>query len=146
MADIDKNSTTLTGDTEDRTASGSGSLQDQPPKNQSVENTKTDDEYVHVFPTGFALWSVLAAVVVSYFLVFLDMAVMSTVTPAITSEFDSLVDIGWYGSAYQLGSSAFQPLSGKIYRYFSVKVGTYVARICLGLPGARLTTMPSGRS
>ena len=48
---------------------------------------------------------------------------MSTATPAITSEFDSLVDIGWYGSAYQLGSSAFQPLSGKIYRYFSIKVG-----------------------
>lgn len=125
MADIDKNSTTLTGDTEDRTPSGSGSLQERPPKTeQSPENTRKDDEYVHVFPTGFALWSVLAAVVVSYFLVFLDMAVMSTVTPAITSEFDSLVDIGWYGSAYQLGSSAFQPLSGKIYRYFSVKVGT----------------------
>lgn len=27
-----------------------------------------------------------------------------------------------YGGAYQLGSSAFQPLTGKIFRYFSIKV------------------------
>ncbi|KAF3765281.1 MFS general substrate transporter [Cryphonectria parasitica EP155] len=73
------------------------------------------------FPTGFKLISILASLVVSYFLVFLDGSIMSTVSPAITTEFDSLVDIGWYGSAYQVGATAFQPLSGKIYRYFSVK-------------------------
>jgi hypothetical protein len=105
------------------------SAQDQ---QEDVDNA---EDYVHVFPTGFKLASILAAVVVSYFLIFLDLAVMSTVTPAITSEFDSLVDIGWYGSAYQLGSSAFQPLSGKIYRYFSIKAGTRSAElwcICVG--------------
>ncbi|OIW25919.1 efflux pump [Coniochaeta ligniaria NRRL 30616] len=78
-------------------------------------------EYEHVFPTGFKLVAILAGVTVSYFLLFLDLAIISTATPAITSEFDSLTDIGWYAGAYQLASAAFQPLSGKIYRYFPLK-------------------------
>ena len=78
-------------------------------------------EYEHAYPTGLKLASILAAVTVSYYLLFLDMAIISTATPAITSRFDSLTDIGWYAGAYQLASAAFQPLSGKIYRYFSVK-------------------------
>ncbi|KAJ3958261.1 hypothetical protein N0V92_005138 [Colletotrichum tropicale] len=57
----------------------------------------------------------------AYFLLFLDLAIVSTATPAITSRFNSLIDVGWYGGAYQLGSSALQPLSGKIYQHFSAK-------------------------
>ncbi|EOO02505.1 putative mfs transporter protein [Phaeoacremonium minimum UCRPA7] len=75
----------------------------------------------HPWPQGVKLASILAAVVTAYFLVFFDIAIVSTVTPPITSEFNSLVDIGWYSSAYTLASSAFQPLSGNIYRHFSIK-------------------------
>jgi hypothetical protein len=39
---------------------------------------------------------VLVPVILTYFLWFLDLAVISTATPAITSEFNSLVDVGWY--------------------------------------------------
>ncbi|KAL0780435.1 hypothetical protein CaCOL14_001770 [Colletotrichum acutatum] len=35
-------------------------------------------------------------------------------------------DIGWYGSAYHVSSAAFQPLTGKIYRYFSSKWSFFV--------------------
>ncbi|KAK0363948.1 hypothetical protein LTR02_005614 [Friedmanniomyces endolithicus] len=58
---------------------------------------------------------ILVPVILTYFLWFLDLAVISTATPAITSEFNSLVDVGWYGGAYQLGSSAFTPLTGKLF-------------------------------
>ncbi|KAL4909358.1 hypothetical protein BDW74DRAFT_165848 [Aspergillus multicolor] len=34
------------------------------------------------------------------------MCIVSTATPAIASHFNSLIDISWYGGAYQLGSSA----------------------------------------
>jgi hypothetical protein len=74
------------------------------------------------FPSGVALWSILGPVTIAYFLVFLDMCVVSTATPAITQRFNSLVDVGWYGGAYQLGSSALQPLTGKIYSHFNIKV------------------------
>ncbi len=39
---------------------------------------------------------ILVPVILTYFLWFLDLAVISTATPAITSEFNSLVDVGWY--------------------------------------------------
>ena len=51
---------------------------------------------------------VLAPVILTYFLWFLDLAVISTATPAITSEFNSLVDVGW--CAWQC-SPTFQPCS-----------------------------------
>ncbi|MBZ5797360.1 hypothetical protein K8353_45825, partial [Burkholderia contaminans] len=76
-------------------------------------NEVADDE--SKYPSGAVLWSILAPVTIAYFLVFLDMCVVSTATPAITQRFNSLIDVGWYGGAYQLGSSALQPLTGKIY-------------------------------
>lgn len=96
---------------------------------QDVDNSTPDlaatnvEEYEHVFPTGLKLASILASITIADYLLFLDMAIISTATPAITSEFDSLTDIGWYAGAYQLASAAFQPMSGKIYRYFPLKAG-----------------------
>jgi len=41
--------------------------------------------------------------------------------PAITTEFHSLPDIGWYVGAYTLAAAILQPLSGKLYTYFPTK-------------------------
>ncbi|KAL3443334.1 major facilitator superfamily domain-containing protein [Aspergillus insuetus] len=84
-------------------------------------SSSEDTELKYQYPSGVAVTLILTSVTLAYFLFFLDLAVLSTATPAITSEFDSLVDVGWYGGAYQLGSAAFQPLAGKIYSQFSIK-------------------------
>ncbi|KAL2786276.1 major facilitator superfamily-domain-containing protein [Aspergillus keveii] len=84
-------------------------------------SSSEDTELKYQYPSGVAVTLILTSVTLAYFLFFLDLAVLSTATPAITSEFDSLVDVGWYGGAYQLGSAAFQPLTGKIYSQFSIK-------------------------
>ncbi len=42
--------------------------------------------------------------------------------PQITDEFNSLPDVGWYGSAYLLTCCSFQLLFGKLYTFFSVKI------------------------
>ncbi|KAJ6095568.1 efflux pump [Penicillium sp. IBT 16267x] len=91
--------------------------QDDAEKSSSSDNA----ELKYNYPTGLSLTLILTSVTLAYFLFFLDLAVMSTATPAITSQFNSLVDVGWYGGAYQLGSAAFQSLSGKIYSQFSIK-------------------------
>ncbi|KAI3559653.1 efflux pump [Colletotrichum abscissum] len=52
--------------------------------------------------------------------------VITCAIPATTDEFHSLQDIGWYGSAYHVSNAAFQPLTGKIYRYFSSKWSFFV--------------------
>jgi len=41
--------------------------------------------------------------------------------PQITDDFNSLTDVGWYGSAYLLTFCAFQLLFGKLYTFFPVK-------------------------
>jgi hypothetical protein len=50
------------------------------------------------YPTGIKRALILGPVTLTYFLFFLDLAVVSTATPAITSQFNSLVDVGWYGA------------------------------------------------
>ena len=91
-------------------------------KNVVFDGSSDEDKREIDYPRGIAKVLILAPVTFTYFLFFLDLAIVSTATPAITSSFNSLVDVGWYGGAYQLGSSAFQPLTGKIFRYFSIKV------------------------
>lgn len=41
--------------------------------------------------------------------------------PQITDDFNSLTDVGWYGSAYLLTCCALQLLFGRIYTFFSIK-------------------------
>ncbi|SPQ26247.1 bf726dd5-ee06-4dcb-8b9c-0a47d6d35c53 [Thermothielavioides terrestris] len=55
---------------------------------------------------------VLASVLLSMFLEI----------PAISNDFNSLDDVGWYGSAYLLTTCAFQLLFGRIFTLFPVKL------------------------
>lgn len=56
--------------------------------------------------------------------------IITTAIPQITDDFDSVTDIGWYGSAYLLTTCASQLLFGKIYTFFSIKA-TFLATILL---------------
>ncbi|KAI8949275.1 major facilitator superfamily domain-containing protein [Xylaria longipes] len=71
--------------------------------------------------SGAHLAFMLGSLTLASFLIFLDTSIVSTAIPKITDEFHSLPDVGWYGSAYQLGSAVFVPLSGGIYQNFKLK-------------------------
>ncbi|KAI1750129.1 major facilitator superfamily domain-containing protein [Xylaria castorea] len=79
--------------------------------------TSTKNEY----PTGVRLALVLSSVYISIFLVSLDRLIVTTAIPAITNEFNSLPDVGWYGAAYLLTSCAFQLLFGKLYSFYPIR-------------------------
>jgi hypothetical protein len=72
-------------------------------KTYSVQNqdgadespSSEDAELKHGYPTGLPVTLILTSVTLAYFLFFLDLAVISTATPVITSQFNSLVDVGW---------------------------------------------------
>ncbi|WPG99119.1 Hypothetical protein R9X50_00193000 [Acrodontium crateriforme] len=83
-----------------------------------------------VWVNGLQLWLIMFAITLVCFLMLLDIAILSTATPKITSQFHSLVDVGWYGAAYQLASASMQPLTGKIYSNFNLK-WTFFAFIVL---------------
>ena len=66
-----------------------------------------------------------------------DRLIIATAVPAITDQFHSEDDIGWYGSAYLLTTCAFQLLFGKVYGFYSVKY-TFLACIILFEIGSAL--------
>lgn len=47
--------------------------------------------------------------------------IIATAIPAITNEFHSIEDIGWYGTAYMMTAAIFTPLCGRIYQLYPTK-------------------------
>lgn len=45
----------------------------------------------------------------------------ATAIPQITSDFQSLDDIGWYGSAYLIAQMALLPTYGRFYTFYDIK-------------------------
>ncbi|KUJ18477.1 MFS general substrate transporter [Mollisia scopiformis] len=93
-------------------------------KSSSMKNDyelKTSVTDVNEYVTGFKLVIIVASVAMACFLMLVDTMVINTAIPRITDQFHSLHDVGWYASAYQFGSAAPQPLTGKIYTHFNTK-------------------------
>ncbi|OKL59456.1 hypothetical protein UA08_05288 [Talaromyces atroroseus] len=80
-------------------------------------NHSDDGEYQR----GIQLTLVLIALLLSMFLVALDMTIVATAIPRITDDFHSLDQVGWYGSAFFLTLASLQALWGKGYKYFNLK-------------------------
>ncbi|KAI9800629.1 MAG: hypothetical protein M1833_003287 [Piccolia ochrophora] len=104
------------------------SSRDASPPTQSLKEkdaveqhtVEPEDDESH-FPSGVKLGLISLALCLSVFLVALDQTIIATAIPKITDKFQSLDDVGWYGSSYLLTTCAFQLLFGKFYTFFSVK-------------------------
>ncbi|KAH8734144.1 major facilitator superfamily domain-containing protein [Ilyonectria robusta] len=73
------------------------------------------------YPDLYKRVIIMVSLYLAMFLIILDGNVLSTAIPRITDEFDSISDIGWYGSAYLLTTCTFQLLMGKIYKFYPAK-------------------------
>ncbi|KAH6682863.1 putative HC-toxin efflux carrier [Halenospora varia] len=135
MVDADSRSATLAGDKEGAARSISPSprpsfnkddkkFEDSPTDNEdgSVRNTPADGEDEGEYPTKVKLAMIVVALLLSIFLVSLDMTIVATAIPKITDEFQGLDLVGWYGSAFFLTVGAFQSTWGKGYKYFPLKI------------------------
>jgi hypothetical protein len=62
--------------------------------------TSRDDARLiqHEYPTGLKLVLIITALSLAVFLVALDQTIIATAIPRITDRFNSVNDIGWYGS------------------------------------------------
>jgi len=78
-----------------------------------------DDEIV--YPTGLKLGLITLALCLAIFLVALDNTIIATAIPKITDRFNSLGDVGWYGSSYLLTTCALQLFFGKLYTFYPIK-------------------------
>ncbi|KAG8170300.1 hypothetical protein KVR01_001045 [Diaporthe batatas] len=80
--------------------------------------------------SGPRLLAILTGVTLAAFIMLLDMTIIVTAIPRITDDFNSLPDLGWYGSAYTVSSAALQPMTGKLYSHLGIK-WTFLAFIAV---------------
>ncbi|KAJ7197954.1 major facilitator superfamily domain-containing protein [Mycena pura] len=73
------------------------------------------------YPKGLKLALITLALCLSVFLFALDNTIIATAIPHITDQFQSLDDVGWYGSACVFTTASTQLLFGKFYTVFPVK-------------------------
>ncbi|KAI9051065.1 hypothetical protein LZ554_005173 [Drepanopeziza brunnea f. sp. 'monogermtubi'] len=92
-----------------------------------------DDADDIVYPAKLQLGLLTLGLCLATFTVALDNTIIATAIPKITSVFDSLNDVGWYGSSYLLTTTALQPSFGRIYTYFNVKYTYIIALIIFEL-------------
>ena len=90
---------------------------------QPNPNDAKPDEY----PSGLRLVFIVLALVLSIFLVSLDLTIVATAIPKITGEFHGLDDVSWYSAAFFMTIGGFQSAWGKAYKYFPLKIGFLVS-------------------
>ncbi|KAK5097777.1 hypothetical protein LTR70_002819 [Exophiala xenobiotica] len=115
-----------------------------------------DEEFSHMpetpqraredYPNPLPQSLIILGVCLSVFIISLDRGIITTVIPAIVTEYNSYSDVGWYGSAYLLTASAFQPLYGRIYTSFHVKWSFLVAVAVFELGSLICSVAPSSRA
>ncbi|CZR60192.1 related to aflatoxin efflux pump AFLT [Phialocephala subalpina] len=94
-----------------------------PASNSSSEDiaAKYDQAEANYQPKSFKFWTILLGLYLAVFIVALDRTIIATAIPAITDEFHSLQDVGWYASSYMLTGASSNLVFGKIYKYYSTK-------------------------
>ncbi|KAK7186765.1 MFS general substrate transporter [Paraphaeosphaeria sporulosa] len=80
------------------------------------------------YPTPGRTWIIMGCLYLTMFLVALDKTILATAVPRITDDFNSLSDIGWYGSSYMLTLCACQMFWGRIYTFYPAKA-TFIAAV-----------------
>lgn len=92
----------------------------------AVDEQNDDSKY----PGGGKLAILTFGLCMATFVVALDNTIIATAIPRITTVFDSLNDVGWYGSSYLLTTTSLQPSFGKVYTYFNIK-WTYLCALLI---------------
>ena len=67
------------------------------------------------FLRGWRLAVIITSLYLGTFLIALDTNIVGVAIPKISTEFKALQDVSWYGSAYLLTITAFQPMLGSMY-------------------------------
>jgi hypothetical protein len=101
----------------------------QEPVGDSKEAVPNEDDEI-VYPSTWKMIIIVLALDLAVLLVALDQTIIATAIPKITDRFKSLDDVGWYGSAYFLTSTALQPSFGRIYKNFNVRLRVSFTNFC----------------
>ena len=73
------------------------------------------------YPSTSARLIITVALSLGTLLDAIDATIIGVAIPQISTTFDALDDVGWYGSAYLICLAALQPIFGVIYKFFHPK-------------------------
>jgi EmrB/QacA subfamily drug resistance transporter len=88
-------------------------------------------------PTGRALWTIFAALMLGMFLAALDQTIVSTALPTIVGDLGGLNHLSWVVTSYLLASTVSTPLYGKLGDMLGRKP-VFLAAILIFLAGSML--------
>jgi MFS family permease len=118
----------------------------QPPQETtSITSSSHHDPSIPQYPSGIRLVLITTGLILSIFIAALDSTIISTAIPAITSDFGSITNIAWYGSAYIVNQAAFQPLWGRAYHYFPLKTTFLLSILVFEIGNVISATAPSSQ-
>lgn len=106
-------------------------------------NTNLDPAEAQYNPRSPAFWLIMASAYISFFLIALDRTIIATAIPSITNTFNSIEDIGWYGSSYMLTCAIFNPFFGKVYQLYDTKWTFLVSTVIFEAGSALCGAAPS---
>ncbi|KAI1415123.1 MFS general substrate transporter [Hypoxylon sp. FL1857] len=92
--------------------------------------------------TRWSFYVMVTSVTLAVLLMAFNATAVGTAIPAITSEFNTVNDVGWYSSAYLIANCVMVPFVGKLYSTFRLKAVmiTFVVIFELGSLIAALST------
>lgn len=93
----------------------------------SAESLRSNTIRPITYPPPFARWMIVIALLLGMFLIALDLTIVATAIPRITDDYQTIRDVGWYGSGYFLTFAAFQSAWGKVFKYFNMKYAFFTA-------------------
>ncbi|KAI1105547.1 MFS general substrate transporter [Jackrogersella minutella] len=76
----------------------------------------------HPKMSGWPFYIVITSVTLAALLISCTATALGTAIPAITAEFNTVDDVGWYSSAYLIANCVMVPFVGKLYRTFRIKL------------------------
>jgi MFS transporter, DHA2 family, glioxin efflux transporter len=87
------------------------------------------------YASGLQLWAIMSSIFLATLVAALDLGIVATAIPGITSDFHRLDDIGWYGGTIFVTVGASAPVIGKLYKYFSGR-WVYLGNVFVFLVGS----------
>ncbi|KAL3460667.1 MFS general substrate transporter [Aspergillus heterothallicus] len=97
---------------------GSSSFADEKISGEKIEHADEED---YQYPKSWKLYLISIGLCLAVFCLALDNTILTTAIPKITDDFNSLGDVGWYGSAYFLTTCALTLIFGKLYTFYPTK-------------------------
>jgi MFS family permease len=114
----------------------------QTPEATSISSVQHDSA-IPQYPRGIRLVLITTGLILSIFVAALDSTIISTAIPSITTDFGSITNIAWYGSAYIVNQAAFQPSWGRAYHYFPLKTTFLLSIFVFEIGNVICATAPS---